>query len=65
VTGSGAPGSAPAAHALDLGHGLALRCAMDSLDDSVVVALLHGDHVLFDRRFHRRHDHDQLGLRLP
>jgi hypothetical protein len=49
-------------HSLRLGHRLQLRCTMDSLDDTVVIALAHGRRTLFRRTFSA--DHSRSDFRL-
>jgi len=52
-------------HRLKLGRGLELRCAMDSLDDSVLVAVAWRGIVLRRQRFRRGHEHDTWRIRVP
>ena len=52
-------------HRLPLGHGLEMRCTMDALDDSVLVAIAWHGRVLRRQRFSRTHDHDTLRIALP
>jgi hypothetical protein len=52
-------------HKLKLGYGLELRCTMDSLDDSVLVAIAWHSIVPWKGRFSRRDDHKTVRLALP
>ena len=56
----------PSVKTLDLGHGLVLRCKMDSLDDSVLIgARWHRIPLGGMRRFCRTDEHDAFRIALP
>jgi hypothetical protein len=52
-------------HKLSLGHGVELRCAMDSLDDSVRVGVAWRGIGLGHQSFSRKRDHHPFRLVLP
>jgi hypothetical protein len=51
-------------HDLELGHGVALHCAMDSLDE-VDVRITFRDHTIFKQHFRDDHDPHTVKLDLP
>jgi hypothetical protein len=63
MTRSMARGSAY--HSLKLGYGIEMRCTMDALDDSVLVAIALRGIVLRRQRFSRERAQDTLRLALP
>jgi hypothetical protein len=52
-------------HKLPLGHGVELWCTMDSLDDSVLVAIAWRGHRLRQHRLSQEDDHKTVRLALP
>ena len=60
-----APGGRADQHKLSLGHGIELRCAMDSLDDSVLVGVAWRGIRLGQQRFNRKSEHHPFRFALP
>jgi hypothetical protein len=56
---------APAHHRLELGYGFELRCTMDALDDSVLVAIAWQGLEVWRHRFRRDDDQKTVRLDLP